>query len=117
MQFEDHRVYAWLALALMIVAMMLTGLIGARASACRCSRSAGRGGGPRPPGSGRCVEAQGFTLSGAMAARSAASTRWCCWCYAAAVFGMLVAAQALSFAMFAAWARFGAGDRCVVRCR
>jgi len=102
MQFEDHRVYAWLALALMIVAMMLTGLIersrfGMSLLAIKQDEAAAEAAGIRT----LAWKLKAITLSGAMAGTVGGF-------YAVvllvvtppAVFGMLVSAQALIVAMF-----------------
>jgi branched-chain amino acid transport system ATP-binding protein/branched-chain amino acid transport system permease protein len=102
MQFEDHRVYAWLALALMIGAMVLTGLIersrfGMSLLAIKQDEAAAEAAGIRT----LAWKLKAITLSGAMAGTVGGF-------YAVvllvvtppAVFGMLVSAQALIVAMF-----------------
>lgn len=102
MQFEDHRVYAWLALALMIGAMVLTGLIersrfGMSLLAIKQDEAAAEAAGIRT----LAWKLKAITLSGAMAGTIGGF-------YAVvllvvtppAVFGMLVSAQALIVAMF-----------------
>jgi branched-chain amino acid transport system permease protein len=102
MQFEDHRIYAWLALALMIGAMALTGLIersrfGMSLLAIKQDEAAAEAAGIRT----LAWKLKAITLSGAMAGTIGGF-------YAVvllvvtppAVFGMLVSAQALIVAMF-----------------
>ena len=102
MQFEDHRIYAWLALALMIGAMVLTGLIersrfGMSLLAIKQDEAAAEAAGIRT----LAWKLKAITLSGAMAGTIGGF-------YAVvllvvtppAVFGMLVSAQALIVAMF-----------------
>jgi branched-chain amino acid transport system permease protein len=102
MQFEDHRVYAWLALALMLGAMVLTGLIersrfGMSLLAIKQDEAAAEAAGIRT----LAWKLKAITLSGAMAGTIGGF-------YAVvllvvtppAVFGMLVSAQALIVAMF-----------------
>ena len=102
MQFEDHRVYAWLALALMLGAMVLTGLIersrfGMSLLAIKQDEAAAEAAGIRT----LAWKLRAITLSGAMAGTIGGL-------YAVvllvvtppAVFGMLVSAQALIVAMF-----------------
>jgi branched-chain amino acid transport system permease protein len=102
MQFEDHRIYAWLALALMIGAMVLTGLLersrfGISLLAIKQDEAAAEAAGIRT----LAWKLKAITLSGAMAGTIGGF-------YAVvllvvtppAVFGMLVSAQALIVAMF-----------------
>ncbi len=102
MQFEDHRIYAWLALLLMIGAMVLTGLIersrfGMSLLAIKQDEAAAEAAGIRT----LAWKLKAITLSGAMAGTIGGF-------YAVvllvvtppAVFGMLVSAQALIVAMF-----------------
>jgi branched-chain amino acid transport system permease protein len=102
MQFEDHRIYAWLALALMLAAMALTGWLersrfGMSLVAIREDEAAAEAAGIRT----LAWKLKAITLSGAMAGVAGGL-------YAVvllvvtppAVFGMLVSAQALSVAMF-----------------
>ncbi len=102
MQFEDHRIYAWLALALMLGAMVLTGLIersrfGMSLLAIKQDEAAAEAAGIRT----LAWKLKAITLSGAMAGTIGGF-------YAVvllvvtppAVFGMLVSAQALIVAMF-----------------
>ncbi len=102
MQFEDHRIYAWLALALMIGAMVLTGLLersrfGMSLLAIKQDEAAAEAAGIRT----LAWKLKAITLSGAMAGTIGGF-------YAVvllvvtppAVFGMLVSAQALIVAMF-----------------
>jgi branched-chain amino acid transport system permease protein len=102
MQFEDHRIYAWLALALMIGAMVLTGLLersrfGMSLLAIKQDEAAAEAAGIRT----LAWKLKAITLSGAMAGTIGGL-------YAVvllvvtppAVFGMLVSAQALIVAMF-----------------
>jgi branched-chain amino acid transport system permease protein len=102
MQFEDHRVYAWLALALMLAAMMLTARIerarfGMSLVAIREDEAAAEAAGIRS----LAWKLRAITLSGAMAGAAGGL-------YAVvllvvtppAVFGMLVSAQALIVTMF-----------------
>jgi branched-chain amino acid transport system permease protein len=102
MQFEDHRIYAWLALALMLGAMVLTGLIersrfGMSLLAIKQDEAAAEAAGIRT----LAWKLRAITLSGAMAGTIGGF-------YAVvllvvtppAVFGMLVSAQALIVAMF-----------------
>jgi ABC-type branched-subunit amino acid transport system ATPase component/ABC-type branched-subunit amino acid transport system permease subunit len=102
MQFEDHRIYVWLALALMIVAMVLTSLVersrfGMSLVAIREDEAAAEAAGIRT----LAWKLKAITLSGALAGAAGGF-------YAVvllvvtppAVFGMLVSAQALIVAMF-----------------
>ena len=102
MQFEDHRIYAWLALVLMIGAMVLTGLLersrfGMSLLAIKQDEAAAEAAGIRT----LAWKLKAITLSGAMAGTIGGF-------YAVvllvvtppAVFGMLVSAQALIVAMF-----------------
>ncbi|MGH8768413.1 MAG: ABC transporter permease subunit [Burkholderiales bacterium] len=102
MQFEDHRIYAWLALVLMLGAMVLTGLIersrfGMSLLAIKQDEAAAEAAGIRT----LAWKLKAITLSGAMAGTIGGF-------YAVvllvvtppAVFGMLVSAQALIVAMF-----------------
>jgi len=102
MQFEDHRIYAWLALALMIGAMVLTALLersrfGMSLLAIKQDEAAAEAAGIRT----LAWKLKAITLSGAMAGTIGGF-------YAVvllvvtppAVFGMLVSAQALIVAMF-----------------
>ncbi|HWQ37948.1 MAG TPA: branched-chain amino acid ABC transporter ATP-binding protein/permease [Burkholderiales bacterium] len=102
MQFEDHRIYAWLAAALMIGAMVLTAVLerarfGLSLVAIREDEAAAEAAGIRTP----AWKLKAIALSGAMAGAAGGF-------YAivllvvtpAAVFGMLVSAQALVVAMF-----------------
>ena len=102
MQFDDHRVYAWLALALMAGAMALTGLVerarfGLSLLAIKQDEAAAEAAGIDT----LAWKLKAITLSGAMAATIGGF-------YAVvllivtppAVFGMLVSAQALIVAMF-----------------
>ena len=102
MQFEDHRIYAWLALALMLGAMVLTGLLersrfGMSLLAIKQDEAAAEAAGIRT----LAWKLKAITLSGAMAGTIGGF-------YAVvllvvtppAVFGMLVSAQALIVAMF-----------------
>jgi branched-chain amino acid transport system permease protein len=102
MQFEDHRIYAWLALALMLGAMVLTGMIersrfGMSLLAIKQDEAAAEAAGIRT----LAWKLKAITLSGAMAGTIGGF-------YAVvllvvtppAVFGMLVSAQALIVAMF-----------------
>jgi len=102
MQFEDHRIYAWLAAALMIGAMLLTALIersrfGMSLLAIKQDEAAAEAAGIRT----LAWKLKAITLSGAMAGTVGGF-------YAvvllvvtpAAVFGMLVSAQALIVTMF-----------------
>jgi branched-chain amino acid transport system permease protein len=102
MQFEDHRVYVWLALALMIGAMVLTSLVersrfGMSLLAIREDEAAAEAAGIRT----LAWKLKAITLSGALAGAAGGF-------YAVvllvvtppAVFGMLVSAQALIVAMF-----------------
>ncbi len=102
MQFEDHRIYAWLALALMLGAMVLTSLIersrfGMSLLAIKQDEAAAEAAGIRT----LAWKLRAITLSGAMAGTIGGF-------YAVvllvvtppAVFGMLVSAQALIVAMF-----------------
>jgi branched-chain amino acid transport system permease protein len=102
MQFEDHRIYAWLALALMLGAMTLTGLLersrfGMSLLAIKQDEAAAEAAGIRT----LAWKLKAITLSGAMAGTIGGF-------YAVlllvvtptAVFGMLVSAQALIVAMF-----------------
>ena len=102
MQFEDHRIYVWLALAMMIGAMLLTGLVersrfGMALVAIREDEAAAEAAGIRT----LAWKLKAITLSGALAGAAGGF-------YAVvllvvtppAVFGMLVSAQALIVAMF-----------------
>ena len=102
MQFEDHRIYAWLALVLMLGAMVLTGLVersrfGMSLLAIKQDEAAAEAAGIRT----LAWKLKAITLSGAMAGTIGGF-------YAVvllvvtppAVFGMLVSAQALIVAMF-----------------
>jgi len=102
MQFEDHRIYAWLALALMIGVMVLTGLLersrfGMSLLAIKQDEAAAEAAGIRT----LAWKLKAITLSGAIAGTIGGF-------YAVvllvvtppAVFGMLVSAQALIVAMF-----------------
>jgi len=102
MQFEDHRLYVWIALAMMIGAMVLTGLIersrfGMSLVAIREDEAAAEAAGIRT----LAWKLKAITLSGALAGAAGGF-------YAVvllvvtppAVFGMLVSAQALIVAMF-----------------
>ena len=102
MQFEDHRIYVWLALSLMIGAMLLTGLIersrfGMSLVAIREDEAAAEAAGIRT----LAWKLKAITLSGALAGAAGGF-------YAVvllvvtppAVFGMLVSAQALIVTMF-----------------
>jgi ABC-type branched-subunit amino acid transport system ATPase component/ABC-type branched-subunit amino acid transport system permease subunit len=102
MQFEDHRLYVALALALMIGAMLLTGLVersrfGMSLVAIREDEAAAEAAGIRT----LAWKLRAITLSGALAGAAGGF-------YAVvllvvtppAVFGMLVSAQALIVAMF-----------------
>ncbi|HKQ23787.1 MAG TPA: branched-chain amino acid ABC transporter ATP-binding protein/permease [Burkholderiales bacterium] len=102
MQFEDHRIYAWIALALMIGAMALTSLLersrfGMSLLAIKQDEAAAEAAGIRT----LAWKLKAITLSGAMAGTIGGF-------YAVvllvvtppAVFGMLVSAQALIVAMF-----------------
>jgi branched-chain amino acid transport system permease protein len=102
MQFADHRVYAWLSLALMLAAMLLTVRVersrfGMSLVAIREDEAAAEAAGIRTLG----WKLRAITLSGAMAGIAGGF-------YAVvllvvtppAVFGMLVSAQALIVAMF-----------------
>jgi len=102
MQFEDHRIYVWLALALMIGAMLLTGLVersrfGMSLVAIREDEAAAEAAGIRT----LAWKLKAITLSGALAGAAGGF-------YAVvllvvtppAVFGMLVSAQALIVTMF-----------------
>ncbi len=102
MQFEDHRIYVWLALGLMIGAMVLTGLVersrfGMSLLAIREDEAAAEAAGIRT----LAWKLKAITLSGALAGAAGGF-------YAVvllvvtppAVFGMLVSAQALIVAMF-----------------
>ena len=102
MQFEDHRIYVWLALALMIGAMVLTSLVersrfGMSLVAIREDEAAAEAAGIRT----LAWKLKAITLSGALAGAAGGF-------YAVvllvvtppAVFGMLVSAQALIVAMF-----------------
>ena len=102
MQFQDHRIYAWLALALMIGAMVLTSLIersrfGMSLVAIKQDEAAAEAAGIRT----LSWKLKAITLSGAMAGAAGGF-------YAVvllvvtppAVFGMLVSAQALIVTMF-----------------
>jgi branched-chain amino acid transport system permease protein len=104
MQFEDHRIYAWLALALMIASMMLTSLVersrfGLSLVAIKQDEAAAEAAGIRT----LSWKLKAITLSGAMAGVAGGF-------YAVvllvvtppAVFGMLVSAQALIVTMSAA---------------
>ena len=102
MQFEDHRIYVWLALALMIGAMVLTGQVersrfGMSLVAIREDEAAAEAAGIRT----LAWKLKAITLSGALAGAAGGF-------YAVvllvvtppAVFGMLVSAQALIVTMF-----------------
>ena len=102
MQFEDHRIYAWLALALMLAAMALTALIersrfGISLIAIKQDEAAAEAAGIRTG----AWKLRAITLSGALAGLIGGF-------YAVvllvvtppAVFGMLVSAQALIVTMF-----------------
>ena len=102
MQFDDHRFYVWLALALMVGAMVLTGLVersrfGMSLVAIREDEAAAEAAGIRT----LAWKLKAITLSGALAGAAGGF-------YAVvllvvtppAVFGMLVSAQALIVAMF-----------------
>ena len=102
MQFEDHRIYAWLALALMLAAMVLTSLVersrfGMSLVAIKQDEAAAEAAGIRT----LTWKLRAITLSGAMAGIAGGF-------YAVvllvvtppAVFGMLVSAQALIVTMF-----------------
>ncbi|MEO8157429.1 MAG: branched-chain amino acid ABC transporter ATP-binding protein/permease [Betaproteobacteria bacterium] len=102
MQFEDHRIYVWLALALMVGAMVLTSLVersrfGMSLLAIREDEAAAEAAGIRT----LAWKLKAITLSGALAGAAGGF-------YAVvllvvtppAVFGMLVSAQALIVAMF-----------------
>lgn len=102
MQFEDHRIYAWLALVLMIAAMLLTVWVersrfGMSLLAIKEDEAAAEASGIRTV----AWKLRAITLSGAMAGVAGGF-------YAVvllvvtppAVFGMLVSAQALIVAMF-----------------
>ena len=102
MQFEDHRVYAWLALALLIGAMVLTSLIersrfGLTLIAIKQDEAAAEAAGIKT----LAWKLKAIVLSGAMAGMAGGF-------YAVvllvvtpqAVFGMLVSAQALIVTMF-----------------
>ena len=102
MQFEDHRIYVWLALAMMIGAMLLTGLVersrfGMSLVAIREDEAAAEAAGIRT----LAWKLKAITLSGALAGAAGGF-------YAVvllvvtppAVFGMLVSAQALIVTMF-----------------
>ena len=102
MQFEDHRLYVWIALAMMIGAMVLTGLVersrfGMSLVAIREDEAAAEAAGIRT----LAWKLKAITLSGALAGVAGGF-------YAVvllvvtppAVFGMLVSAQALIVAMF-----------------
>jgi branched-chain amino acid transport system permease protein len=102
MQFEDHRVYAWLALAMMLGAMALTGWVersrfGLSLLAIKEDEAAAEAAGIRT----LAWKLKAITLSGALAGAAGGF-------YAVvllvvtppAVFGMLVSAQALIVTMF-----------------
>ncbi|HKB83457.1 MAG TPA: branched-chain amino acid ABC transporter ATP-binding protein/permease [Burkholderiales bacterium] len=102
MQFEDHRIYVWLSLAMMISAMVLTGLVersrfGMSLVAIREDEAAAEAAGIRT----LAWKLKAITLSGALAGAAGGF-------YAVvllvvtppAVFGMLVSAQALIVTMF-----------------
>jgi ABC-type branched-subunit amino acid transport system ATPase component/ABC-type branched-subunit amino acid transport system permease subunit len=102
MQFEDHRIYVWLALAMMIGAMVLTSLVersrfGMSLVAIREDEAAAEAAGIRT----LAWKLKAITLSGALAGAAGGF-------YAVvllvvtppAVFGMLVSAQALIVTMF-----------------
>jgi len=102
MQFSDHRIYGWLALALMLAAMLLTVWVersrfGMSLVAIREDEAAAEAAGIRTVG----WKLRAITVSGAMAGIAGGF-------YAVvllvvtppAVFGMLVSAQALIVAMF-----------------
>jgi ABC-type branched-subunit amino acid transport system ATPase component/ABC-type branched-subunit amino acid transport system permease subunit len=102
MQFEDHRIYVWLALALMVGAMVITSLVersrfGMSLVAIREDEAAAEAAGIRT----LAWKLKAITLSGALAGAAGGF-------YAVvllvvtppAVFGMLVSAQALIVTMF-----------------
>ena len=102
MQFADHRIYVWLALALMVPAMVLTGIVersrfGLALVAIREDEAAAEAAGIRT----LAWKLKAITLSGALAGAAGGF-------YAVvllvvtppAVFGMLVSAQALIVTMF-----------------
>lgn len=102
MQFEDHRIHAWIATALMVAAMLVTGLIersrfGMTLVAIKQDEAAAEAAGIRT----LAWKLRAITVSGAMAGMIGGF-------YAVvllvvtppAVFGMLVSAQALIVAMF-----------------
>ena len=102
MQFEDHRIHAWIATALMVTAMLVTGLIersrfGMTLVAIKQDEAAAEAAGIRT----LAWKLRAITVSGAMAGMIGGF-------YAVvllvvtppAVFGMLVSAQALIVAMF-----------------
>jgi branched-chain amino acid transport system permease protein len=102
MQFEDHRIYVWLALALMVGAMLITSLVersrfGMSLVAIREDEAAAEAAGIRT----LAWKLKAITLSGALAGAAGGF-------YAVvllvvtppAVFGMLVSAQALIVTMF-----------------
>ncbi|MBC8007351.1 MAG: branched-chain amino acid ABC transporter ATP-binding protein/permease [Prolixibacteraceae bacterium] len=102
MQFEDHRIYVWLALAMLVGAMVLTSLVersrfGMSLVAIREDEAAAEAAGIRT----LAWKLKAITLSGALAGAAGGF-------YAVvllvvtppAVFGMLVSAQALIVAMF-----------------
>lgn len=102
MQFEDHRIYVWLSLALLVAAMLITAIVerarfGMSLIAIREDEAAAEAAGIRT----LAWKLKAITLSGAMAGAAGGF-------YAVvllvvtppAVFGMLVSAQALIVAMF-----------------
>ncbi|MEO8005235.1 MAG: branched-chain amino acid ABC transporter ATP-binding protein/permease [Betaproteobacteria bacterium] len=102
MQFEDHRIYVWLSLALLVAAMVITAIVerarfGMSLIAIREDEAAAEAAGIRT----LAWKLKAITLSGAMAGAAGGF-------YAVvllvvtppAVFGMLVSAQALIVAMF-----------------
>jgi branched-chain amino acid transport system permease protein len=102
MQFEDHRIYVWLSLALLVAAMVITAMVerarfGMSLIAIREDEAAAEAAGIRT----LAWKLKAITLSGAMAGAAGGF-------YAVvllvvtppAVFGMLVSAQALIVAMF-----------------
>ena len=102
MQFEDHRVYAWLALGLLIIAMLLTSLVersrfGLSLVAIKQDEAAAEAAGIKT----LAWKLKAIVLSGALAGMAGGF-------YAVvllvvtpqAVFGMLVSAQALIVTMF-----------------
>ncbi len=102
MQFDDHRIYVWLSLALLVAAMIITAVVersrfGMSLIAIREDEAAAEAAGIRT----LAWKLKAITLSGAMAGAAGGF-------YAVvllvvtppAVFGMLVSAQALIVAMF-----------------